>query len=128
VRARYAAFALGLGPFLHATLADAHPDRAHGAEIDARVAELSRSGRTLKYMGVVVLSADDERALFLAKVFEKGSDRSFMELSRFVSEAGTLRYASGLLLPRTALPSAWEALTMDTFETLAQTHAEVVVG
>ena len=128
VRARYSAFAIGLGEFLHATLADAHPDRAHGTAVPARIAELSRSGRTLKYMGVVVSEADDARALFLAKVFEKGKDRSFMELSRFVVEEGTLRYASGILLPRTALPNGGDAMDIASYEALAKESPDVVVG
>lgn len=130
MRARYSAFALGLGEFLHATLASAHPDRAEGEAIPPRVAELSRAGRTLKYMGVVVLASDQaaNEALFLAKVFEKGRDRSFAELSTFVREEGTLRYASGLLLPRTALPDDWESFTRESFRAYAAKHPDMVEG
>ena len=130
MRARYSAFALGLGEFLHATLASAHPDRAEGNAVPGRIAELSRAGRTLKYMGVVVLASDEaaNEALFLAKIFEKGHDRSFAELSTFVREGGTLRYASGLLLPRTALPSDWESFTRESFRAFAGQHPELVEG
>ncbi len=130
MRARYSAFALGLGEFLHATLASAHPDRAEGDAVPARIQELSRAGRTLKYMGVVVLASDQaaNEALFLAKVFEKGRDRSFAELSTFVREEGTLRYASGLLMPRTALPADWESFTRESFRAFAGSHPELVEG
>ena len=128
VRARYSAFALGLGAFLHATLGDAHADRAPGNAVAARIEELSRAGKTLKYMGVTLLESDDGEALFLAKVFEKGQDRSFAELSLFEWQDGTLRYTSGLLLPRTALPEAWSALTRVAFRALAEDHADLVVG
>lgn len=128
MRARYSAFALGLGAFLHDTLAEAHPDRARGDDVPARVAELSRSGRTLKYMGVDVTAADDTRALFLAKVFEKGKDRSFAELSDFVWEGGTLRYLRGVLLPRPALPPDFPTLGIAGYEAWAKGRDEVVIG
>lgn len=128
LRARYSAFALGLGAFLNDTLGDTHVDRAHGADVPARVAELSRAGRSLKYMGVVVIEADASEALFLAKVFEKGKDRSFAELSSFEWQGGTLRYTSGLLLPRTALPDSWATMSRAEFRALAEGHDEVIVG
>jgi hypothetical protein len=37
--------------------------------------------------------------LFLARIFERGVDRSFGELSTFVREAAGWRYASGELVP-----------------------------
>jgi SEC-C motif domain protein len=128
VRARYSAFALGLGAFLHETLGDAHADRAHGDAVAARIEELSRAGKTLKYMGVTLLESDEREALFLAKVFEKGQDRSFAELSSFERQDGTLRYTSGLLLPRTALPEAWSTLNRAAFRALAEGHPDLVVG
>ena len=44
-----------------------------------------------------ILDAKDERVLFLAGVFEKGRDRSFVELSTFAraAEGGGWRYLSG---------------------------------
>lgn len=132
VRARYSAFALGDGEYLHATLAHDHPDRAHEPEAaDARIAELSRAGRALKYMGVVVSDETETEALFLAKVFERGHDRSFAELSTFTREGdrGALRYAGGTLLPRAALPRALadgQGLRRDAFLALAETHPSAV--
>lgn len=130
VRARYSAFALGDGAFLHATLATDHPDRAQGEGAEAaRIAELSRAGRGLKYMGVVVLDEREREALFLAKVFERGQDRSFVELSTFTLEDGALRYASGVLLPRAALPRQAQdgkGLRRETFLELVH-HPDAVV-
>ena len=134
VRARYAAFALGLGEFLHATLGEGHPDRvppsplSTPAEVAARVAELSRAGRSLKYMGVSILESDEDEALFLAKVFQKGADRSFAELSSFAWQDGILRYTGGRLLPRTALPETWGSMTRATFRDLSEGHPALVVG
>ncbi|HRG96068.1 MAG TPA: YchJ family metal-binding protein [Polyangiaceae bacterium] len=134
VRARYSAFALGDGEYLYATLAHDHPDRAADPEAaDARIAELARAGRTLKYMGVVVSDETETEALFLAKVFERGQDRSFAELSTFTrsppEEGGGLRYAGGTLLPRAALPRAVAdgvGLRRDAFLALAATHKDTV--
>jgi hypothetical protein len=134
VRARYSAFALGDGEYLYATLAHDHPDRAADPEAaDARIAELARAGRALKYMGVVVSDETETEALFLAKVFERGQDRSFAELSTFTrstpEEGGGLRYAGGTLLPRAALPRALAdgvGLRRDAFLALAATHKDTV--
>ncbi len=137
VRARYSAFALGDGEYLYATLAHDHPDRATEPEaVDARIAELSRAGRALKYMGVVVGDETETEALFLAKVFERGQDRSFAELSTFTRAldgeggvGGALRYAGGTLLPRAALPRGMAdgaGLRRDAFLALAATHKDTV--
>lgn len=136
MRARYSAFALGDGEYLYATLAHDHPDRAADPEAaDARIAELARAGRTLKYMGVVVSDETETEALFLAKVFERGQDRSFAELSTFTRSPtgdlrrGGLRYAGGTLLPRAALPRAVAdgvGLRRDAFLALAATHKDTV--
>ncbi len=128
VRARYSAFALGLGAFLHATLSEGHGDRAHGDDVPRRVLELSSAGKGLKYMGVDVIASNDTEALFLAKIFEKGKDRGFAELSRFAWEDGTLCYVSGLLLPRAALPSSLATMSLDAFRAYAEAHPDVVAG
>jgi GNAT superfamily N-acetyltransferase len=44
--------------------------------------------------------------LFHARIFERGEDRSFSELSTFVREDGAWRYASGVSLPAAELPPA----------------------
>ncbi len=49
-------------------------------------------------MGLTILEATDDEVRFFAKVFERGQDRSFTELSKFVREDGQWRYASGELI------------------------------
>ena len=75
-----------------------------------------------------MLDSDEKEALFLAKVFQKGADRSFAELSSFAWQDGELRYIGGSLLPRTALPDTWGSLTRATFRDLTEGHADLVVG
>lgn len=106
MRSRYAAFALGLGAYLFDTLAVSHPDRA--APREAAIRELSRVRERQRFLGLTILHASTEsdtgEVLFVARVFEKGADRSFAELSGFVREGGAWRYESGLLVPRARLP------------------------
>jgi SEC-C motif-containing protein len=121
MRSRYAAFALGLGEYLVATLADEHPDRALPSRELAR--ELSRSRERTRYLGLAIVhasaSGDEGEVLFHARIFERGADRSFAELSRFVRESGAWRYASGLLVPASKLPGP-DALTRDAFLSVAE--------
>jgi SEC-C motif domain protein len=101
MRSRYAAFALGLGEYLVKTLASAHPDRALPGQDLARA--LSRSSVRQRFTGLRIVRAtstgDAGEVLFLARVFERGVDRSFAERSSFVREAGGWRYLSGELVP-----------------------------
>ena len=62
---------------------------------------------------------DSGEVLFFARIFEQGQDRSFAELSTFEREAGGWRYASGILVPREALPANPKTLTHDAFLALA---------
>jgi SEC-C motif-containing protein len=101
MRSRYAAFALGLGEYLVRTLASTHPDRALPPDELAR--DLSRAPQRQRFTGLRIVrassSGDSGQVLFLARIFERGVDRSFGELSTFVREAGAWRYASGELVP-----------------------------
>jgi SEC-C motif-containing protein len=110
MRSRYAAFALGLGDYLAKTLAQCHPDRAAPAEALAR--ELGRVKERQRFMGLRIVRAEGDEVLFEAKVFERGVDRSFAELSTFCLEPDGWRYASGHLLPRASLPPGF---TYDDF-------------
>lgn len=125
MRSRYSAFALGLGAYLFDTLAASHPDR--GAPRDAMIRELSRARERQRFMGLSVLHAsageDEGEVLFVARVFEKGQDRSFGELSRFVREDGGWRYESGVLVPRSALPGDLASLDREGFLRLAAASA-----
>ena len=97
MRSRYAAFALGLGDYLVRTLASSHPDRGRPLQELAR--DLSRARERHRFTGLRIVraatSGDCGQVLFLARVFERGIDRSFGELSTFVREVGAWRYASG---------------------------------
>ena len=59
------------------------------------------------------------RTRFVARIFEKGRDRSFVELSHFVREDGRWRYASGILLPADRLPRDPGTMRRDEFLRLA---------
>ena len=117
MRSRFAAFALGLGPYLVRTLAPEHPDAALPPDVLAR--ELGRVRERQRFLGLRILHepeapdspATEAEVLFFAKIFEKGADRSFAELSRFTREAGAWRYAAGVLVPRQGLPADLATLT-----------------
>jgi SEC-C motif-containing protein len=96
MRSRYAAFALGLGEYLVDTLATSHPDRQLPRE--ELVAELSHAKDRQRFLGLRIVRAEGDEVLFEARIFERGQDRSFAELSTFVREDGRWRYASGRIL------------------------------
>jgi SEC-C motif-containing protein len=126
MRSRFAAFALGLGEYLLDTLAAEHPDR--GAAREAAVRDLSRIRERQRFMRLAILheSATDAEGevLFLAGIFEKGIDRSFAELSRFVREDGHWRYESGVSLSVEHLPKDPSRLDRDAFLALAARRSE----
>ena len=121
MRSRYAAFSLGLGPYLVRTLAATHPDLAAPRQELER--NLSRAKERQRFTGLRILhSASSENhgeVLFFARIFERGQDRSFVELSDFAREDGAWRYASGILLPKSALPVDIDSLTPASFLRLA---------
>lgn len=73
----------------------------------------------LRILHTSVSQADVGEVLFSARVFEKGADRSFAELSRFVREDGSWRYESGVLVPRDRLPDDPSVLDREAFLALA---------
>jgi SEC-C motif-containing protein len=113
MRSRYAAFALGLGAYLASTLAADHPDLELPRE--AMIRELSRARERQRFMGLRILhtsaGADRGEVLFFARIFERGADRSFVELSGFVREGGAWRYAEGVMVPAEAMDVPLDALT-----------------
>jgi SEC-C motif-containing protein len=121
MRSRYAAFALGLGPYLVRTLAATHPDLAASRQELERT--LSHAKERQRFTGLRILhgtsSGEHGEVLFFARIFERGQDRSFAELSDFTREHGAWRYASGILLPRAALPVDIDTLTAASFLALA---------
>jgi SEC-C motif-containing protein len=112
MRARYAAFARGEVDYLASTLCAEHPDRSETAADDYRKA---REG--LRYLDLSILDTsvdgDVGEVLFYARIFQRGVDRSFVELSGFVREEGKWRYASGLMVPTEDLPPDPRAMTRD---------------
>ncbi len=49
--------------------------------------------------------------MFFARIFERGVDLSFVELSRFLREGeASWRYASGTVVPNAELPADLETL------------------
>jgi SEC-C motif-containing protein len=112
MRSRFAAFALGDAEYLWRTLHDRHEDRA--LPKDEVVRGLREASRTYKYMRLRILEARDERVLFLASVFEKGRDRSFVELSRFAHDGTGWRYVDGANREARELGDV-DALRIDTF-------------
>ena len=102
MRSRYAAFALGLGAYLVSTLAASHPDRALARQELER--SLSFAKQRQRYNGLRILETTSDgvrgEVLFFARIFERGHDRSFAELSDFVREGTAWRYAGGIALPK----------------------------
>jgi len=103
MRSRYAAFALGLAPYLLETLAAGHPDLA--APRDRLLRELASLRDVRRFMGLRVsgewigeAGPDQGQVLFVARLFERGKNVGFAELSTFAREGGCWRYADGELV------------------------------
>lgn len=113
MRSRYAAFALGLGEYLVRTLSRDH------ADLDlprvALIRELSQARERQRFMDLRILHEEtgerEGQVMFFARIFERGVDGSFVEVSQFLREGPGWRYASGVLVPKVDLPAPLEALT-----------------
>jgi SEC-C motif-containing protein len=107
MRSRYAAFARGDTGYLVKSQAKSQTGDASSY----------RTERTVRFLDLAILhtSVDGDRGevLFYARLYERGVDRSFVELSDFVREAGEWRYASGVTVATTALPADPRTLTRD---------------
>lgn len=112
MRSRFAAFAMGDAEYLWRTLDAAHEDRE--SPRDEVVRSLRDASRKYRYMRLTILEAKDARVLFLAAVFEKGQDRSFVELSQFAHDGTGWRYRSGASRAASELGDP-KALTIDGF-------------
>lgn len=97
MRSRFAAFALGDAEYLWRTLHPDHEDRARDRALV--LAALKDVARTLRFMRLTILDASDRRVLFHAAVFDKGKDRSFVELSSFARDDAGWRYVGGETTP-----------------------------
>jgi SEC-C motif-containing protein len=112
MRSRFAAFARGDVEYLWRTLDAEHEDRAHPRE--EALAALRDAARRHKYMGLTILDAEGERVLFLARVFERGADRSFVERSVFAHDGTGWRYRDGDAIPAREVSDP-TGLTLATF-------------
>jgi len=119
MRSRFAAFAKKEAAYLVRTLHPEHEDRQRDEATLVR--EIKASAGTFRYAGLTILDRDgpdpDGRAhvLFLARVFDKSQDRSFVELSEFAHDGGGWRYLQGIPIPVRALKSDPTTLTIATF-------------
>ncbi len=120
MRSRYAAFALKDARYLWRTLHADHDDRARPQEQVTR--ELREACSASRYLGLRILDAREPgadgvaRVLFVAKVFRKGRDLSFVEASDFAREgdAQAWRYLRGDAQALEAVRSL-EGLTLESF-------------
>lgn len=119
MRSRFAAFALKDAAYLVRTL---HPDHEDRQRPEAELLrELKASAGAFRYMGLDILDkrAPDEggiaEVLFLARVFQKGRDLSFVERSAFAHDGAGFRYLRGEAVPLARLSGDPGALTLASF-------------
>ncbi len=119
LRSRYAGFAIGEVDYLWKTLHEDHQDRKKPK--DRTLTALKLASSTLKYMGLVVIETQPkdsdgiERALYLARVFRRGDDVSFVELAEFLHDGVGLRYLAGTVKDAHGWTAPPAALTIETF-------------
>lgn len=101
MRSRYAAFALGNAPYLLRTQAPVADEDRFRRDVQAM-----REG--CRFLGLTILHTEtaesDGEVLFYARIFERGKDKSFAELSRFSRHGSAWRYENGDVLPAAGLP------------------------
>jgi SEC-C motif-containing protein len=123
MRSRFSAYVRREAEYIWKTLHPEHEDRSRPqAEV---MREIREATSTLKFMRLVVLDRrePDEHGrahvLFFARVFEKGQNRSFIELSDFLHDGVGWRYVRGkqLAASRVADP---EKLTIPEFLSVSQ--------
>jgi len=106
MRSRFAAFALGDGAYLLRTTHPGHPLSLRPP--DEAIRELSTARQRLRYLDLTVHDAREDgdrgQVLFTARVFERGRDVSFTELSDFERVDGAWRYLDGLTAPALDAP------------------------
>jgi SEC-C motif-containing protein len=121
MRSRFAAYARGDADYLWKTLHADHDDRSRARDEVTR--ELREAFTKFRYQSLRVLDRsppDREgvaRVLFIARIFERGRDRSFIERSEFLHDGTGWRYLCGSTLPINILPKAAETYTLETFPT-----------
>jgi len=99
MRSRYAAFVVKDVDYLWRTLHAEHVDR--GRDEAQMKRELQEACRENRYLGLRVLESRDAdadglaRVLFAARVFRRGRDLSFVEVSEFAREGDGWKYLRG---------------------------------
>ncbi|HVE83397.1 MAG TPA: YchJ family metal-binding protein [Myxococcales bacterium] len=116
MRSRFSAFAVGEAGYVWRTLHPEHPDRARG-ERDF-VSSVRKARQAMRYVRLRVLDHGESEVLFHAEIYERGKERSFVELSRFERDpqaGGAWRYRSGQLRAMRAGDPALEGMTLRSF-------------
>lgn len=99
MRSRYAAFVVRHPEYLYCTLHSQHEDRLRQREEVLR--DILRACQQNRYLGLSIRDhcGPDENGtayvLFVARVFQRGRDLSFVERSHFQQEEGAWRYLRG---------------------------------
>lgn len=120
VRSRYSAFALAKVDYLYDTLHEDHPDKGKARE--QVLFTLRTASQSFKYMGLVIIESDGpdrdgvSRVLYLARIFRKGQDVSFIELAEFLPDAKGLRYRNGRTMDAMGMRVPPPDLTIATFK------------
>jgi SEC-C motif-containing protein len=120
MRSRFSAFAKGEVDHLWRTLHPDHDDRH--ADRSEYLTHIRRGLSTLRYASLQILDTKDPdhegvaQVLFLAEVWEKGRDASFIELSSFAHDGEGWRYLFGAPIPRAKLRGDPSTLTIGTFK------------
>ena len=122
MRSRFAAFAKKEAAYLVRTLHPDHEDRATDEAL--LVKQLRASASEFRYAGLAILDkappdADGiARVLFLARVFRKSAELSFVELSDFAHDGAGWRYLRGTNMPVAAIKGDPLELRVPAFEAL----------
>ena len=120
VRSRYAAFALGRVDYLVKTLHEDHPDRSKPP--DRIELALRTASASFKYMGLTIIESEPRdrdgacRVLYLARIFRRGQDVSFLELADFLHDGQGLRYRNGRTADASSMRTVPPGLTIATFQ------------
>jgi SEC-C motif-containing protein len=124
MRSRFAAFVIGNVPYLFRTLHPEHEDRARKPDVVHR--EMREACNAFRYMGLTVMDREvpdasgTARVLFLVRLFERGTDRSFVELSDFKNDGTGWRYVRGDTVPARQFGAEAPRLTIATFRQRAR--------
>lgn len=119
MRSRFAAFAQKEAEYVLRTLHVKNEELAHGR--DNALTAIRDTSRDNRFVKLAILDralcepGGVAKVLFHARVFQKGQDLSFVELSEFEHDGTGWRYLRGEALPAKSLGPDVDALRMDTF-------------